>query len=158
MGDTAMLVRYVGIVAIVAVFSLSLFSWDESTPTVAGWTVLQTTLNTQNPESGFPQFQTVDPFYLDYCGPFDLPCHTGNIAKPFTYIGNLIWQALSWFFLSIAWLFGLIFAFFGALLGGATLTFDGMPIEVQSILWIVILPFFTLIIFAILRLVRGSEG
>ena len=152
-----MVVRYVGIVAIVAVFCIFLFTWDESAPVVAGWTDLSNVASS-DPDTGFPQAISIMPPETGICEWWDVGCYTGNLAGALLYIGAVIGSTIGWFFAVIGWFFMLVFAFFSALFGSVTLTMDGMPPDIQTLMLVIVIPLAVMLILFIIRLVRGNEG
>ena len=157
MSDTSLIMRYVGLIALVAVVAVSVNEWDSSTPLVSGWAGLQDTVS-DDPETGFPQFATITPPQNVGCAAWDILCNAGNLGGAVMYIGALLGESVSLLVRILAWFFSLVFNFFAALFGSATLTYDGMPSGIQSLMWILIAPFFALLIFTIIKLVRGNEG
>ncbi|HZX60927.1 MAG TPA: hypothetical protein VFF51_04195 [Candidatus Methylomirabilis sp.] len=173
--DTSQLTKYVVIVAAVAIFAISINDWNPSAPTVAGYSTLQTTMQADpfNNTPSWPNFGNyTDTFTGNYtCTPdvafFGLNCISvffdWVVGAIFWIGGAFLWLIVSigtalWFLgLFLWWLGSLVVAFFGALLGTATLTFDGMPIQVQALMWVIILPMLVFIVFLILRYIRGQS-
>lgn len=157
MSDSDHVIRYVGIVALVAVFCIFLVSWDSSAATVAGWDGLQSSLS-NDPENGFPEPGTVAPPVTADCPWWDVGCFTGNVAGSVLYIGGLLFVTVGWGLAAIGWFFLLIWNLFAALFGSVTLTLDGMPSDIQLLMWILIAPLAVMLLLFIIRLVRGNEG
>jgi hypothetical protein len=155
MSDSNNLIRYVAIVAIIAVFVVALNDWDSSAPDVAGWTDLQSHLqqdpapqnNTTAPPTWSPPGDCLNVSW-DFLGCIFYPL--AYFAEAFAYVLVLIFDA-------ILWLVDLIIAFFAAVFGAATLTFSGMPAEVQAVLWVIILPLLAAVILWLIRFVRGQD-
>lgn len=179
--DTGWLVKLIVIISAVAVFAISLNAWDPSAPTVAGWANLQTVAQA-DPFAGAPAWPNFGNYTTTYNSTANFDC-TGNL----TFLGlNCLWNvfvvffdwvigaifwiggAFLWFIVMIGtalwfiglffvWLATLVIAFFGAIFGAVTLTFPGMPPEIQALMWIFIVPALCLLIFLVIRLVRGQS-
>lgn len=179
--DTGYLLKIVVIIAVVAVFALSINSWDPSAPTVAGWSNLQTVAQS-DPFAGAPAWPDfgnyTDTFNdtVDFtCTPnvlfFGLNCIWEALVTIFTWaVGAIFWigGAFLWVVVSIGtalyylglffvWLATLVVSFFGAIFGAVTLTFDGMPAPIQAVMWIFIVPALCILIFLVLRFIRGQS-
>jgi hypothetical protein len=153
-----MVVRFVAIVAIVATFTIFLADWDVDSPTVSGYADLRDTVDTTNPNSGFPQFPVIQAPQSGACDWWNVACVGADLGASVVYIGVILWSSVSFGFLALAWFFGLVFSLFAVLLTSASLTMAGMPTEIQTLLWILVLPFLVLLILAVLRFFRGNEG
>ena len=179
--DTGHLLKYVVVVAVVAVLALSVYDWDPSAPTVSGWYDLQALLQT-GPFDDAPEWPSFGNYTDTFSDTVDFTC-TPNV----TYLGiNCLWNvfevffswvvggflwfvgAIAWLIVSagtflwfiglfLVWLAELVVGFFVALIGTAFLIFGGVPPAVQVIMWVFIVPFLALLFFLVIRLVRGQS-
>ena len=157
MSDTPSLMRYGGFVALIAVFAVTLNDWDASAPTLAGWSELQATLG-DDPSSSFPTMTNVTAPDLGACDWWDIGCLAGELFAAVIYIGSLIYYFLAWV-AAVTWWFALeVVVFFGALIGAASLTLTGIPAWLQALLWILAAPLLILVLWSVIRLIRGDEG
>jgi hypothetical protein len=182
--DTGKVVKYIVLVVVIAVLAIALNDWDPSAPTVTGYTQLQTTLTT-DPFNGtenitWPNWYAYtnasgssNGTYADCSGfswidPGMYNCQVTNFVAwfvdgvdffvgAFAWLFNTLWTGLLFVWSFLVWLAALVFNFFVALLGTATLTMDGMPLAVQAIMWAVALPLLAMLIMLILRFIRGQS-
>jgi len=156
MSDTPSLMRYGGFVAVVAVFALTMSDAIPGAPALAGWSGLQTSLGT-DVTSTFPTMYV--PAAPDTgCDWWDFGCFAGALFDAVLYIGGLVYYFVTWVTDVIFWLIYTVFALLSALFGAASLTFSGIPAWLQGILWILAAPLLILVLWAIVRLIRGDEG
>ena len=172
MSDTNLAMRYVGLVALIAVFSVSMISWDASAPQVNGWASLQAAISSD------PWANVTWPDWGDYtnysstnetgdeCG-WDLGCVFNAILTWMSNAVNWFFGAVSWLidtigtlfifiFEGLAWIANVVVSFFGSLFQTASLTYADMPSAVQSVMWVIIAPLIALVLFIGIRWVRGS--
>ena len=161
MSDTPHLMRYGGFVALIAVFAITLGDSIPGAPALTGWSDLQTQLGTDPLDPGrtnpFPTLTMPDAPDTG-CDWWDFGCYAGAVFDAVLYIGGLIFAALVFVAEFLFWLVYEVFLILAALFGTASLTFSGIPAWLQGILWILAIPLLVLVVWSVLRLIRGDEG
>jgi len=171
MTDTGMLIKMIGFVAIIATFTTFLSQWQPNGMTVPGWDSF-ITISRSDPLRGIPPWPSFEPPSAGGATPCDwwrIDCHVGNFAGDVAhatafigaalfYVGQMIFVIFSAIFSFLAWFFTLVGALFRSILSVASFTFDGMPPNVQTLLWVVAVPFWVLVAISTLRLVRGVSS
>lgn len=157
MSDSSMLIKFVSLVALIAMFSIFLVQWDSNAPVVGGYSQVSATLS-GDPRSGFPFPNTPSAPQTGSCQWWEITCIGADLASSVVYVGALIWFSLVWFFTAILWFFSLVFGLFTALISSASLTMNGMPPMIQTLLWVLVIPFLLLLLLSALRFFRGNEG
>ena len=156
MSDSSMIIRLVTVVTIVAVFAIFVADWSPGVE-VQGFTELQDATD-DDPSGGFPQVPYVIAPSSSGCDLWDIPCLTGDLFAPVFYIGALLFSVVWFAFAVIGWVALFIIALFAAIFSVATITITGLPSEFQTLLTILSIPAIVLVLFAIARFIRGSEG
>lgn len=160
MEDSNLIIKFVGIVSVVAVFAVLLNQWDGNSAQVDGFQELKDALSADPfanlpPMPNWPEFNATGE-----CEWWDIICLGINalawIAGVLIYIGNVLWIIGAAIWDALRWFIELIIAFFSSLFTTATLAFSGFPPEIQTILWIVILPMLVLVVIVIIRFIRGQ--
>lgn len=157
MSDSSMIVRLITIVSIVAVFAIFMVDWDAGSSEVVGFSDLQDATDT-DPSGNFPTIPDVAPPVSGLCDWWDIGCLTGDLFGPVFYIGALLFSVVYWLFSVIAWVAVFTFNMFAGIFSVASLTITGLPPEFQTLLLILSVPALVLVLFAIARFIRGSEG
>lgn len=160
MEDSNLIIKFVGIVSVVAVFAVVLNQWDNNSAQVDGFQELKDVLSTDpftnlTSMPDWPQWNTTS-----NCAWWDIVClglaAMSYIAGVLVYFANILWIIGQALWAGFLWFITLIVAFFSSLFTVATLAFDGFPVEIQTILWIVILPMLVLVVIVIIRFIRGQ--
>jgi hypothetical protein len=160
MEDSNLIIKFVGIVSLVAVFAVVLNQWDSGSAQVDGWEDLKTNLTTDpftnlTSMPNWPQWNTTG-----NCQWWDIIClglaAMSYIAGVLVYIATVVWIIGEALWLGFIWFILLIVSFFSSLFTVATLTFSGFPVEIQTILWVIILPMLVLVVVVIIRFIRGQ--
>ncbi len=142
--ETPLLLSYITILAIVAVFSYSVALTVPGAPQPVGWSGLvgvPNTLSTLTASLSLGQHE---------CGGWEVGCWISNGVNAFVGLATGGWAI-------VVWLITTLITVGVALFGVATLTFDPpLPLMLQVFLWIVSVPFWLLVTFTVLSFVRGN--
>lgn len=142
---TTLLMKYLAVIALVAMFAWFVTQSDPSGPQLSGWSQLQVTIT--NPLGSLNHDFSMT---LKSCDWVDLPCHVGNIAGVFIGLG-------SGFVAIVGWVITTLISVGGGLFGVMTLTFvPALPMAVQVILWVFVAPFWILFIMTVFGVLRGN--
>ena len=165
MSDSNNILKAVLLMAVVAIFAVSLNDWDASAPDMPGWTNLQTVAG-QDPFNGTPDWPTFPEIGIIEisCDWWDILCWVAVIGEATAYIGSaivyfglLVYTGIVWFFSGLIWLTELVVGVFLAAFDLMMIPFLGFPSPISELLAGLSVILLLVVVFAVIRFIRGQD-